>query len=70
MFSQVKHHDHGDRGRDQARLSRSLPGLSIMLGGFDRIAGARAGEWPWLAGNPGGAAQLGSAGKLTIIPFW
>lgn len=44
MFSQLKHHDHGDRSRGLARLTRSLPGLSIMVGRFARIAAGRVRE--------------------------
>ena len=43
MFSQLKHHDHGDRSRGLARLTRSLPGLPIMVGRFARIAAGRVG---------------------------
>jgi hypothetical protein len=54
MFSQLKHHDHGDRSRGLARLIRSLPGSPIMMGGFAGIAARAEPGNGWRLGvNPG-----------------
>lgn len=70
MFSQVKHHDHGDRARDQVRLTPEPTGFVDHAGRFARIAAGRAGKWPGPTVNPGSGARRGGAGKLSLIPFW
>lgn len=49
MFSQLKHHDHGDRSRSQIWLTRSLPGLLIMRAASSELPRTGPGNglgWP------------------------